>query len=72
MMMSVTAEAERDTEQRSVEDAKPTEVQRAYRTWPASYKLRILAEIDAAKDGRRGWCGGGDHPPGGLVLLVDL
>ena len=28
-----------------------TEVRRAKRTWPAQYKLRILAEIDEAKAG---------------------
>ncbi|WP_370332563.1 transposase [Mycolicibacterium hippocampi] len=31
------------------DDGEDTEVQRARRSWPASYKLRILEEIDEAK-----------------------
>jgi len=33
----------------TVVSADDTEVRRAKRSWPAEYKLRVLAEIDAAK-----------------------
>ncbi len=52
----MTTSTKTDTASTSIEAPRPTktEVRRARRSWPATYKLEILSEIDAAPRGQVG------------------